>query len=91
MMTIRDELYRMTPERAERLREDLCAQLKLERQKLTTMKGRKARVIKKLDADIHRVEENIHNLTSTIYTIDEVHFNTLNPGEIREEAFDEAF
>ena len=89
MMTIRDEIYRMKPERAERLRKDLAEQLEFEKHKLAQMRSRKKRVIKKLDADIHKVEENVNNLMNTIHVIDRTHFNTLDPGELTEAEFDE--
>lgn len=90
MMSMRDEIARMTPERANRKREEFVAHLHLQREHLIQLKKRRDRVLKKMNEEIEKVEADIHNITSVIYEIDAAHFNTLDP-EPDESVYDECF
>lgn len=81
MDIFRDEMYRLSPEKAVDLKMQYEAQLDFQKEKLKKMKARKARLIKKLDSDILKLEEDIGNTESVIETIKQVHFNGLYEDE----------
>lgn len=90
MNSIRDDISRMTPKKAEQTREEYMLQLKFQREHLVKLKARRDRLMKKLNEEIEKVEADIHNITSVIYEIDAAHFNTLGP-EPDESVYDECF
>lgn len=77
MMMSRDSIGRLRPKQAEKVRADYEKQLELQRKYLTHLKGRKAKLIKKLDKEIAEVEADIQGSKSVIEAIDECHFNTI--------------
>lgn len=89
MNTIRDQIACMRPERAARVREDYASQLEFQRKRLSQLKARKARLLKKLDEEIASTTEDIQNITSVIDEIDKAHFDTLR--DLKEVDFDECF
>jgi len=90
MNSMRDDISRMTPKKAEQTREEYTLQLKFQRERLVKLKARRDRLMKKLNEEIEKVEADIHNITSVIYEIDAAHFNTLDP-EPDERVYDECF
>lgn len=77
MDIFRDEMYRLSPEKAIDLKMQYEAQLEYQKEKLKKMKARKARIIKKLDSDISSLEEDIDNTEAVIETIKRTHFSEL--------------
>lgn len=90
MMSMRDEIARMTPERASRKREEFVAHLHLQREHLIQLKKRRDRVLKKMNEEIEKVEADIHNTESVIFEIDHAHFDTLDP-DMDDSVYDECF
>lgn len=77
MMMSRDSIGRLRPKQAEKVKADYEKQLELQRKYLIQLRGRKAKLIKKLDKEIAEVEADIQGSKSVIEAIDECYFNTI--------------
>ena len=89
-MNTRDEISRMTPLHAAKVREQYEKQLHYQREKLIFLKKRKEKMMSRLDEEIKKIEADISLSQSVIEAIDESHFNTIT-NSIPEEVFDEVF
>jgi hypothetical protein len=83
MDIFRDHMYRLTPEKALDILDQYQAQRDYEKEKLEKLKQRRARIVKKLDTDIAKLEEDLANTESVIAVIKSTHFEApLEGGDI---------
>ena len=72
---IRDDIARLKPEKAAHLLADYKAQLEYQNQHLSRLKDRRAKLMKKLDAEIVSVKDDIHMTEMVIDEITKAHFS----------------
>lgn len=72
---IRDDIARLKPRKAASLLSDYKAQLKCQNMYLSRLKGRRAKLMKKLDAEIVSVQDDIRMTESVIDEITKAHFS----------------
>lgn len=77
-MSVRDDISKMSPARAARVREDFVAQKRFQELRLMQLNKRRARLIKDLDEQISKTRDEIDELMTVIEEIDKAHFNTID-------------
>lgn len=74
MAAFHDEWYHMSTKKAAVLKDQYESQLIFEKEKLETLKARKARIIRQLDRDISKLEEDIASTETVIESLDAIYF-----------------
>lgn len=72
---IRDDIARLKPGKAASLLSDYKAQLEYQNQHLSRLKDRRAKLLKKLDAEIVSVKDDIRMTETVIDEIAKAHFS----------------
>ena len=86
---MRDDISRMSYERAKKVREEYAAHLSYQRDYIVRLKARRDRLMKKLDEEIDKVSADIQETITVIEELDKAHFKSVD--EVLDSVFDECF
>lgn len=86
---MRDDISRMSYERAKKVREEYAAHLSYQRDHIVRLKARRDRLMKKLDEEIDKVAADIQETVTVIEELDKAHFKSVD--EVLDSVFDECF
>lgn len=79
----------MTPEKAAEARDECTAELDYLYDKLDRLQKRKAKIMKKLDDEISRCQQDIYSMIETRKAIEDAHFATEDFRDIQDLTFDD--
>ena len=74
---MRDDISRMSYEKAKKVREEYAAHLSYQRDHIVRLKARRDRLMKKLDEEIDKVSADIQETITVIEEIDKAHFKSI--------------